>query len=90
MENKILIFIICVCSLFFIGSLMMSHKRYVLKVAARACLGGVFMYIFNGILTLFGIILPLGINALTVGISGILGVPGLMLLYGVGFFRMLS
>ena len=90
MENKILIVIICVCSVFFLGSLMMTHKKYVLRVAARAFFGGAFMYIFNGVLALFGVVLPLGINGLTVGVSGILGIPGLMLLYGVGFYRMLS
>ena len=52
-------------------------------------LGTIAMYFINGILEKNGIVLCVGINPLTVLTSGILGFPGLLAVYGIGFYKTL-
>ncbi|MDE7043434.1 MAG: pro-sigmaK processing inhibitor BofA family protein, partial [Acetatifactor sp.] len=46
-------------------------------------------YFINNTLTGFGVPIEVGINPFTVLTSGILGFPGLVALYGIGFYRIL-
>lgn len=65
----------------------MSEKF--LDFFARGICGTIAMYFINMLLTGMGISLGVGINLFTVLTSGILGLPGLALLYGIGVYRFL-
>ena len=59
------------------------------KVINICILGIIAMYFINSALEKAGISLGVGINVFTVLTSGILGFPGLLALYGIGFYRFL-
>lgn len=61
----------------------------VINVCMRSILGIIAMYFINSALSKAGISLGVGINAITVLTSGILGFPGLVALYGIGIYRLL-
>lgn len=49
--------------------------------------GGCFL--FNGFLASQGLSIAIGINLITVLTSGILGFPGLLMLYGINLYKLL-
>ena len=51
--------------------------------AVRAFVGAVIIYFVNQFLMSKGIMTNVGINPLTMATSGTLGVPGVVLLYGI-------
>ena len=61
----------------------------ILNLVMRAILGTIAMYFINSVLDRMGVSLGVGINAATVLTSGILGFPGLIVLYGINFFKVL-
>ena len=61
----------------------------VLNFVMRGILGTIAIYFINAVLEKMGFSLGVGINAATVLTSGILGFPGLMALYGIGFYKLL-
>ena len=60
-----------------------------LNILMRGILGTIAMYFINTTLHNMGLSLGVGINAVTVLTSGILGFPGLLALYGIGIYRLL-
>jgi len=71
-----------------IGS-MRKRLEWLLNLVMRSILGTVAIYFINGALAMQGVSLGIGINAVTVLTSGILGIPGLLALYGLGIYRLL-
>lgn len=61
----------------------------ILNFVMRGILGTIAMYFINSVLEGMGISLGVGINAATVLTSGILGFPGLLALYAIGFYKLL-
>ena len=61
----------------------------ILNLVMRGILGTIAMYFINSVLDRMGVTLGVGINAATVLTSGILGFPGLIVLYGINFFKVL-
>ena len=61
----------------------------VINFVMRCVLGTIAIYFINTILTGAQIYLNVGINATTVLTSGLLGIPGLFLLYGIGIYKSL-
>ncbi len=61
----------------------------ILNCVMRGILGTIAMYFINAALEKAGVSVSVGINAATVLTSGILGFPGLMALYGIGFYKLL-
>ena len=53
------------------------------RFVVRAILGAVLIYFVNQFLMSKGIMVNVGINPLTMAASGTLGVPGVVLLYGI-------
>ena len=76
-----------------IGVLLIGAVRrkmeWLLNMVMRSILGTIAIYFINMALDAFGISLGVGINAVTVLTSGILGIPGLLALYGIGIYQML-
>ena len=61
----------------------------IINFVMRGILGTIAIYFINMALERMGISAGVGINAATVLTSGILGFPGLMALYGIGFYKLL-
>ena len=61
----------------------------ILNILLRGILGTIAIYFINSALEAVGLSLGVGINAVTVLTSGILGFPGLLALYGIGFYKFL-
>lgn len=61
----------------------------ILNILLRGILGTIAMYFINSALNAAGFSLGVGINAATVLTSGILGIPGLLALYGIGIYKIL-
>ena len=61
----------------------------ILNIFMRCILGTIAMYFLNSVLEKAGISLGVGINGFTVLTSGILGFPGVAVLYGIHFFKIL-
>ncbi|MBR1930852.1 MAG: pro-sigmaK processing inhibitor BofA family protein [Lachnospiraceae bacterium] len=63
--------------------------EWLLNVVMRGILGAIAIYFINLGLAALGIASCVGINPVTVLTTGILGFPGLLALYGMGFYKML-
>lgn len=81
--------IIIMCAVILIIGLLRRKTEWILNIVMRSILGTVFMYFANSMLAASGISLGVGINAVTVLTSGILGLPGLAALYAAGFYKIL-
>lgn len=86
-QNQLLITIIIISSCFFIGSLLLNHGKWVLDAVSRGGLGLVVIALVNEILTGFGLTIPVGINLLNFSVSAILGIPGIVALYGISLWQ---
>lgn len=85
--NMAAIMIVCVLVLF-IGAFGRKIE-WIINFLLRAVMGTLGIYFLNGFLTARNISVAVGINPMTVLTSGILGFPGLIVLYGINFFKML-
>ena len=61
----------------------------ILNVFMRGILGTIAIYFINSMLEGMGISLGVGVNIFTALTSGILGTPGVALLYGISFYGIL-
>lgn len=90
MGNQLgIISIIGACAVVLLIGAMRKRLEWLLNFVMRSILGTVAIYFINGALAMQGISLGIGINAVTVLTSGILGIPGLLALYGLGIYRLL-
>lgn len=87
-HNQLLVTIIIISSCFFIGSLMFHQVHYVVKSLLRGVLGLFLIGCANIILKAFGIFVPVGMNIMNFIISAVLGIPGLLALYGIGLWEL--
>ena len=68
---------------------MKRKMEWLLNIFMRSILGTIAMYFINNGLASAGIQVGVGINPITVLTSGILGLPGLAAIYGIGFYQIL-
>ena len=87
-HNQLLVTIIIISSCFFIGSLMLHQGHYVVKSLFRGILGLFLIGCGNIIFKAFGIFMPVGVNIMNFIISAVLGIPGLLALYGIGLWEL--
>lgn len=73
-SQQVIIGLIIVCALMLIWSIW---KKQLLTLIAKLGVGMIIIWIVNLILPTIAI----GINAITVGVVGILGIPGIIMLY---------
>lgn len=83
------IWILATCGVVLLVGAVKKKVEWLLNIVMRSILGTIAIYFVNGGLAAMGISLGVGINAVTVLTSGILGIPGLLALYGLGIYRML-
>lgn len=69
------------CTIFFILSVFLIGKiQYLAKLCIRSIVGTSIIFMINCLLYKAGIFL--GLNLFTVVFSGLLGIPGIILMYG--------
>jgi len=91
MGDQLLLYLAGICVIILIGSMIRDKKDAVLTFFVRALFGILGIYFMNKIWLHFGImvdgkVLRAGLNFWTVGICGVLGLPGMILIYAVLFF----
>ena len=91
MDNNYLgtILIVASCVMVLLMGAVRKKIEWLLNIIMRSILGTIAIYFINGGLASIGISLGVGINPITILTSGILGIPGLLALYGLGIYRML-
>lgn len=83
------ILIVAACAVVLLIGAMRKKSEWLLNFILRGVLGTIAIYFINAACTGIGIESGVGINAVTVLTSGILGFPGIAALYGIGFYQML-
>jgi len=90
MDNNLgKILILAACVIVLLMGAVKKKIEWLLNVVMRGILGTIAIYFINGLLASVGISLGVGINAVTVLTTGILGIPGLLALYGLGIYQLL-
>lgn len=85
-ESKILIIIIIISVVLLLISFIKQRFDLIVNFALRIVAGLLAIYILNIVLHSFSIDVVVGLNALTALTVGILGFPGLLLLYAISTF----
>lgn len=81
--------IIAVCVLVLLMGAFKAKMEWIINFILRGVAGVLGIYFFNIFLQNQNINAEVGINAVSVLTSGFLGLPGLLLLYGINFFKFL-
>lgn len=81
--------LVVICAVVLLMGIVKKRMEWLLNVLMRSILGTIAIYFVNGALAWAGISLNVGINPVTVLTSGILGVPGLLVIYGIGIYNVL-
>lgn len=89
MENKILIGIIGLCIILLVIGIVRHRMELLVNLILRMVMGIVGIYIVNEILAMQNIAPLAGINGITSITVGVLGLPGFLLVYGIGVYHML-
>ena len=87
-QTKVLL-VIGMCGVLLLIGLLRERAEWLLNIVMRSILGTIAMYFANYFLAAIGISSGVGINAVTVLTSGILGFPGVVALYAIGIYKML-
>ena len=72
------------CLLVLLVAAMRSKTQIFLNFILRAVLGLLLIYFVNSFLDGRGILVHVGLGAVSLFVSGALGAPGVLLLYGIG------
>ena len=81
--------ILAVCLIVLAIGAMGRKVEWLVNFVLRAVMGTVGIYAINHLLAARQLQVAVGINPLTILTSGILGFPGLIVLYGINFFKVL-
>lgn len=81
--NSVIVYIACIIFLFLIGKFLVLPLKSIVKLIGNSVLGGVLIFVIN---TIGGIwAFHIGLNIGTAIITGILGIPGVVLLIFLKF-----
>ncbi len=81
--NSIIVYIGCIIFLFLIGKFLVWPIKNILKLVGNSVIGGILIFIVNSIGGFWGF--HIGLNIGTAIITGILGIPGVILLVFLKF-----
>ena len=82
-----ILLIMASCGIVLLIGAVRKNIEWLLNIVMRSILGTIAIYFINGGLATMGISLGVGINPVTVLTSGILGIPGLVALYGLAIYK---
>ena len=88
-NNPGIILIVGACIVVLLIGAVRGKMEWMLNIVLRSIMGALMIHFTNMALAVVGISLGVGINALTILTSGILGFPGLLALYGIGIYKVL-
>ncbi len=77
------------CVLVLLIGAFRKKKEWIINFILRAVVGTAAAFFVNGFLVSQGLSIAIGINPITVLTSGILGFPGLVMLYGINLYTLL-
>ena len=83
------VLIVAACAVILLIGLFRIKSEWLLNVTVRSILGTIGIFFTNLALSAAGIPVGVGINPITVLTTGILGFPGFVGLYGLGFYKLL-
>lgn len=86
MEITVFIVVFIAGFLFFLSSVGVDVIQMLIRILARALLSTVILYIANIVITYYGGKFIVNINEITVGVSGILGIWGVIFLYALEYY----
>lgn len=81
--------ILVVCVLVLVIGAFGRKIEWMINFVLRAVMGTIGIYLLNSFLITKQVSVAVGINPMTVLTSGILGFPGVVVLYGINFFKVL-
>lgn len=77
------------CMLVLLISAFRRRKEWLINIIFRAVIGTAAIFFINGFAVSQGIFIAIGVNPLTVLTTGILGFPGLIMLYAINLYKFL-
>lgn len=83
------IMITVVCALVLLIGAVKKKSEFIINFILRTVLGMISIYFINEFLNWQNINIAVGMNPITVLTSGTLGIPGVLLLYGINFYKFL-
>lgn len=81
--------ILAVCLVVLLIGALGRKIEWLINFVLRAVMGTIGIYFLNNFLLAQHFSVAVGINPMTVLTSGILGFPGVIVLYGINFFKVL-
>ena len=88
-NNPGIILIVGACIVVLLIGAVKGKMEWMLNIVLRSIMGALMIHFTNMALAVVGVSLGVGINALTILTSGILGFPGILALYGIGIYKVL-
>ena len=85
MNQNIAIFLICICFILIFGKIIITPLKIILKILINSILGAFLLWIINYVGGFFWDF-SVGLNIWTALLTGILGVPGAVLLILIKIF----
>jgi len=82
------IIIIAMCAIVLLIGAMKRKSTIIINTILRAVMGSIAIYFINMALIWQGIGIVIGINLATVTTTAILGLPGIIMLYGINIFKL--
>lgn len=82
--NLILAYIVGIIILFIIGRILLAPIKLIIKLIYNALIGGLLLCILNWIGGYIGF--HMALNFFTALVVGILGIPGVLLLFAIQYF----
>ncbi|HHT97775.1 MAG TPA: transcriptional regulator [Clostridiales bacterium] len=86
MQNIILIVIMIVCVIIILYSIIKSRPDIIVNFLLRIFIGTTLVYIIDLCIKYSGYSIRVGINPVTILTNGVLGLPGVMLLYMISAY----
>ena len=84
-----ILWLIGAAALLLILSFFTRKAEWLINFVLRSIMGTIAIYFINMAVTFFGFTTVVGINAASVLTTGILGIPGILMLYGLSIYEML-
>ena len=84
-----ILFIVGACACVLLLGAMKKRAEWLLNFILRAVTGTLAIFFINVAMQKAGMVSLIGLNPVTVLTSGFLGFPGVVVLYGIHFFKML-
>ena len=85
-----LLWLIGAAAILLIISFFGKKTEWLINFALRSIMGTIALYFINMGIAALGFTVTVGINIATVLTTGILGLPGIVLLYGLGVYHMVQ